>query len=138
MGAGWGHHPRESGIKHPDVSWARRFTGMWSCRRHQHARACPGGHIGGTIHAVIGGFHLFQADEARLAWTAEKLASIGTGKCHRSTLHGNRSPVPAKRRGKSETGAPRWWVPSVLPSLMEKVLIPGAWQNDRTSAGSFL
>ncbi len=30
------------------------------------------------IHAVIGGFHLYAADEARLAWTAEKLASIGT------------------------------------------------------------
>ena len=30
------------------------------------------------IHAVIGGSHLYAADEARLAWTAEKLASIGT------------------------------------------------------------
>jgi 7,8-dihydropterin-6-yl-methyl-4-(beta-D-ribofuranosyl)aminobenzene 5'-phosphate synthase len=30
------------------------------------------------IHAVIGGFHLFEAEEETLAWTAEKLASIGT------------------------------------------------------------
>ena len=30
------------------------------------------------IHAVIGGFHLFSADDATVEWTAEKLASIGT------------------------------------------------------------
>ena len=61
------------------------------------------------VHAVVGGLHLFAADEATLDWTAGKLRGMGAGPPAGRPLHGDRGglrlrptagPGPADLRGR--------------------------------------